>query len=143
IIAERFRDLPILIDHLGLPCGMSRVEIEWADEAGETIAMPSAPDFGVADTIKIFEDTPNVHFKLTEINMENLQVAGVKPAQIVRYMADSFGAERLMWGSDVGQSTAWTYSEKAAMGRAAAAYLSEDERALFLHDNAARVYGGR
>lgn len=141
IIAKRFSDLPILIDHLGLPCGMSQVELEWARDAGDATDMPPPPDFGIADTIKIFEDTPNVHFKLTEINMENLHAQGVEPARLVRRMADVFGAERLMWGSDVGQSIRWPYDEKVAMGRAAADLLSDDERALFLHENAARVYG--
>ncbi|HEX6997709.1 MAG TPA: amidohydrolase family protein [Gammaproteobacteria bacterium] len=141
IIAKRFSDLPILIDHLGLPCGMSRVELKWADEAGDPTDMPPPPDFGLAETIGIFEDTPNIHFKLTEINMENLADAGAEPAQLVRRMADVFGAERLMWGSDVGQSTRWSYPEKVAMGKAAADLLSDEERGLFLHDNAARVYG--
>jgi len=140
IIAKRFSDLPILIDHLGLPCGMSQVELKWAREAGDETDMPPPPDFGISDTIRIFEDTPNVHFKLTEINMENLHAAGVDPARLIRRMADVFGAGRLMWGSDIGQSTRWTYDEKVAMGRAAADLLTEDERRLFLYDNAARVY---
>jgi len=56
-------------------------------------------------------------------------------------MVDSFGPHRLMWGSDVGQSMRWAYPEKAAMARAAADFLTDDEAGAFLHDNAARVYG--
>jgi predicted TIM-barrel fold metal-dependent hydrolase len=104
--------------------------------------MPPPPDFGIGETIRIFEDTPNVYFKLTEVNMDRLDSAGIAPARVVRRMADSFGAERLVWGSDIGQSLRWSYAEKASMGRAAASYLSAGERALFLHDNAARIYGG-
>lgn len=142
IIARKFSDLPILIDHMGLPCGMSVPEVRWAEEAGDRTDVPPPPDFGVSETVKIFEDSPNVYFKLTEINMERLEVAGLQAAPLVRRMADVFGAERLVWGSDVGQSIRWPYDEKTAMARAAAGQLSDAERAAFLHDNAARLYGG-
>ena len=76
--------------------------------------------------------------------MEQLHATGISAARVIRRMADSFGAERLVWGSDVGQSLRWSYAEKATMGRAAANFLSASESALFLHDNAARLYtGGR
>jgi predicted TIM-barrel fold metal-dependent hydrolase len=140
LIAKQFPDLPIMIDHMGIPYGMTQVEVAWAREAGEEIVMPPAPDFGINETIRIFEDVPNVYFKLTEINMERLVAAGVSAAQVVRRMADSFGAERLLWGSDIGQSMLWSYTDKAAMARAAAGLLSDKERALLLHDNAARIY---
>jgi predicted TIM-barrel fold metal-dependent hydrolase len=58
-------------------------------------------------------------------------------------MVDRFGPDRLMWGSDVGQSMLWSYDEKTAMARDAASRLSPAETAKFLHDNAARVYGMR
>jgi L-fuconolactonase len=143
LIAKMFPKLPILIDHLGTAYGVTHVELAWAREAGfGDVPLPPAPDFGINDTIRIFENTPNVYFKLTEVNMDRLDSAGVLPARVVRRMADSFGAERLVWGSDVGQSLRWPYSDKASMGRAAASFLSPPERALFLHDNAARIYGG-
>ena len=145
IIARMYPSLPILIDHLGTAYGVTLVELAWAKEVGITdVAMPPPPDFGINDTTRIFEDTPNVYFKLTEVNMERLHTAGIAPERVVRRLADSFGAERLVWGSDVGQSLRWSYADKASMGRTAAGFLSESERALFLHDNAARIYtGGR
>jgi L-fuconolactonase len=145
VIAKMFPTLPILIDHLGTAYGVTHVELAWAREAGfGDVPMPPPPDFGIDETIRIFEDTPNVYFKLTEVNIDRLDSAGIEPARVVRRMADSFGAERLVWGSDIGQSLRWSYAEKASMGRAAASFLSPEERALFLHDNAARIYrGGR
>jgi len=95
------------------------------------------PDF----TIAIFEDVPNVHFKITEINFERLDAADVRPAHIVRRMVDSFGPDRVMWGSDMGQSMRWSYAEKTAMARAATDFLTDDEARKFLRDNAARIYG--
>jgi predicted TIM-barrel fold metal-dependent hydrolase len=71
-----------------------------------------------------------------------MQEGGVDTAQVVRRMADTFGAQRLAWGSDVGQSLKWPFADKARHAREAAALLDARERALFLHDNAARIYGG-
>lgn len=140
IIARQFPDLPILLDHGGMPYGMTQYEVGLAKAAGEEVTMPRAPHFGIDQTIALFEDVPNVHFKITEINMERLDVENVRAAHLIRRMVDSFGPDRLMWGSDIGQSMLWNYTEKAAMARAAADFLTEEEARKFLHDNAARVY---
>jgi L-fuconolactonase len=141
IIAHKFPTLPILLDHGAMPYGMTQYEVILAEQAGEDVVMPPPPHFGIDKTIAIFEDVPNVYFKITEINMERLAKSGVRAAHIVRRMVDSFGPDRLMWGSDIGQSMLWTYEEKAAMARAAADFLTEEETRKFLHDNAVRVYG--
>lgn len=143
IIARMFPQLPVLVDHLGTAYGRTKVELAWAREAGivET-ALPPPPDFGIAETIGIFDDTPNVCFKLTEVDLDNLHDVGGTAAPMIRRLADRFGAERLVWGSDVGQSLRWDFAAKAAMARDAASLLSESEQRQFLHDNAARLYGG-
>jgi hypothetical protein len=48
----------------------------------------------------------------------------------------------MVWGSDIGQSLRWSFADKASMARDAASFLSATERALFLHDNAARIHAG-
>ncbi len=141
-IAGVYPDLKILIDHLGIPWGASLPELAWAKEAGISTPLPPAPDFGIEHTIRILEDRPNVYFKFTEINVERMLEGGVDAAQVVRRMANTFGAERLVWGSDVGQSLAWPYADKIAHAHTAAALLQVGERAGFLHDNAAGIYGG-
>jgi predicted TIM-barrel fold metal-dependent hydrolase len=143
-IARQFPQLPILVDHLGTAYGRTKVELAWAKESGiaET-ALPPPPDFGIAETIGIFDDTPNVYFKLTEVNLDNLCDTGASPTGLVRRLADRFGAQRLVWGSDVGQSLRWSFAQKASMAREAGSLLSTEERRLFLHDNAARAYSAR
>jgi L-fuconolactonase len=143
IIAQQFPSLPILLDHGGMPYGMSQFEVAEAKAAGQEVVNPPPPHFGIDSTISLFEDTPNVLFKITEINMERFDAAGVRAAHVVRRMVDSFGPDRLMWGSDIGQSMRWSYTDKTMMARAAADFLTEDETRRFLHDNAARVYGLR
>lgn len=144
VIAGMFPDLPILVDHLGTAYGRTKVELNWAKEAGipET-ALPPAPDFGIADAIGIFDDRPNVCFKLTEVNLDNLHDVGGSPSQLVRRLADRFGAHRLVWGSDVGQSLRWSFEQKASMARDAASLLDPAGQRQFLHDNAARLYAGK
>jgi len=142
-IAREFPQLPILVDHLGTPYGRTKVELAWAVEAGiaET-ALPPGPDFGISETIGIFDNTPNVHFKLTEVNLDNLQDTGGSAVELVRRLADRFCTERLAWGSDVGQSLRWSFAEKVSMAREAASLLDPAGRRRFLHDNAARAYLG-
>jgi predicted TIM-barrel fold metal-dependent hydrolase len=139
-IARQHAALPILIDHLGIAWGASLPELAWARESGIDTPLPPAPDYGIETIVQMFADTPNVHFKFTEINVERMQEGGVDPAQVLRRMADSFGAQRLVWGSDIGQSLKWPYPDKVRHAHEAAALLAADERAAFLHDNAARIY---
>jgi len=141
IIAKMYPNLPIVIDHVGTAYALTNVEIGIAREEGRSFVMPGPPDFGINDTVRIFEDCPNIYFKVTEINFERLEEVGIKPARMVRRLADSFGAGRLVWGSDIGQSVRWPYPVKTAMARASAEYLDKDEAVSFLHDNAARIYG--
>lgn len=140
LLARRYPSLPILLDHGAMPYGMTQYEVQLAEEAGEPVVMPPPPHYGIDETIAIFEDVPNIHFKITEINMERLVKAGVPAADIVRRMVDSFGPDRLMWGSDIGQSMLWSYDQKVAMARNATQNLDHHEAAAFLHLNAARVY---
>jgi len=140
ILAGMFPDLPIILDHGAMPFGMTQYEVGLAEEEGREVVMPPPPHFGIDTTIETFIDVPNVHFKITEINFERMVKADIRPARIVRRMVDSFGPERLVWGSDMGQSMLWSYEEKARMAREAAAFLSESETRAFLHDNAARIY---
>ncbi|KQV07820.1 amidohydrolase [Leifsonia sp. Root112D2] len=140
IIAQQFPNLPILLDHGGMPFGMTQYEVGLANKVGTDVVLPGAPHFGIDQTIALFEEVPNVYFKITEINMERLAAEKVRPAHLMRRMVDSFGPDRVMWGSDIGQSMLWNYTEKAAMARAATDFLTDDESRNFLHDNAALIY---
>jgi predicted TIM-barrel fold metal-dependent hydrolase len=141
LIAGTFPDLPIILDHGAMPFGMSQYEVALREEGGGTVVMPPPPDYGIDYSISIFEDVSNVLFKITEINMERLVKADVRPASLVRRMVDIFGPERLVWGSDVGQSMLWDYAQKVAMAQDACELLTQKESTNFLHDNAARIYG--
>ena len=141
LIAQQFPELPIVLDHGAMPYGMSQYEVGLREAAGETVVMPPPPDYGLDTSVAIFADLPNIYYKITEIVFERVVKAGVEASGLVRRMADMFGADRLVWGSDVGQSMLWSYSQKVAMAKDAASLLDAAETTAFLHDNAARIYG--
>ncbi len=68
--------------------------------------------------------------------------AGGDPGDLVGQLADRFGADRVMWGSDYPQSGA-DYPALLAASEQAVAGLSATERNLFFSANAARVFDRR
>ncbi|MGH8261665.1 MAG: amidohydrolase family protein [Steroidobacteraceae bacterium] len=138
-LARRFRAMPSLIDHVGVPHA-STPETRFAASQGIDYVVPPPPDFGIAESVARFGDLGHVHFKVTDINFDRLADARFDSAAFVRSLADRFGAERLLWGSDAGQSPA-PYTEKIARLHASAALLSEPERASFFGGTARRLYG--
>ncbi len=137
-IARRFRDLPILIDHVGVPHA-STPETKYAASQGIEYVIPPPPDFGIHESVAQFGDLGHVHFKVTDINFDRLEDRQFDSADFVRALADRFGAERLLWGSDVGQSPA-PFAEKVERLHAAASKLSALERAEFFGGTAQRLY---
>jgi L-fuconolactonase len=138
-VARRFRELPILVDHVGLPHA-STPEKKWGEAHGHDYSIPTGADFGVADHLADLGNLAHVFFKVTDINFDRLEEAHLDGAQFVRVLADAFGADRLLWGSDVGQSPA-PYSEKIARLQHAAQLLSDAERRAFFGGTAMRLYG--
>jgi predicted TIM-barrel fold metal-dependent hydrolase len=138
-IARRFRELPMLIDHVGVPHA-STPETRWAVSQGLDYAIPPPPDFGVTASVAQFGDLRHVHFKVTDINFDRLKDQRFDNAAFVRVLADRFGAERLVWGSDVGQSLA-PYDEMIKLVRGSGALLSAQEQEHFLGRTAFRIYG--
>jgi predicted TIM-barrel fold metal-dependent hydrolase len=138
-VARRFTGLPIVLDHCGVPHA-STPETRWAASQGLDYAIDPPPGFGVAEALGDFVELPHVHFKVTDINFERLEDAGYELPDFVGRLAGLVGADRLIWGSDVGQSTA-PYGEMLDRARHAAAGLGEAGRQAFLGGNAARIYG--
>jgi predicted TIM-barrel fold metal-dependent hydrolase len=138
-IVREFRDIPILIDHVGLP-HPSTPEKKWAEANGHNYAIPADADFGIGELLAPFEELEHVHFKATDINFDRLADAGLDAARFVWALAGRFGAERLLWGSDVGQSPA-PYAEKVERLQAAVVSLDAAEQEALLSGNALRIYG--
>jgi predicted TIM-barrel fold metal-dependent hydrolase len=140
-IAQRFTTLPILIDHVGVTHA-STPECRWAASQGWDYSIAPPPGFGIAESLAAFEALSNVHFKITDINFDRLEDNHYDAARFVRALADRFGAGRLLWGSDVGQSPA-PYGEKVDRLRQSGTLLTPDERTQLFGSTALRLYGGK
>lgn len=81
----------------------------------------------------------NVHFKLTTNVIDELKAGGKSTAAFVRRIVDLYGADRLMWRSDFG-NTLRPYPEMVADAIAATAKLATNERQRLLHDNGAAMF---
>lgn len=138
-VARRFRDVPILIDHVGVPHA-STPETRFSASQGLHYVVPPPPGFGIAESVAAFGELGDVHFKVTDINFDRLEEQHYDSAAFVRALVDRFGVSRLLWGSDVGQSPA-PYAEKLERLRASARLLSDAERAAFFGGTAQRLYG--
>jgi predicted TIM-barrel fold metal-dependent hydrolase len=139
VIADLVPDLPIIADHVG-SIHASGPEGDWGRAQGIDMDAPGAPDYGLAGPLARLMERRNVRLKLTQINMHALHDAGIPPGRFVRRLTDLYGPDRLIWGSDTGQS-AGSYAEMTANARAAASDLNAHERAQFFFGNAAAIYG--
>jgi predicted TIM-barrel fold metal-dependent hydrolase len=84
----------------------------------------------------------NVHFKFTTNNIDELTAQGRATAPFLRHAVDVFGADRLMWGSDAG-NTLRPYPGMVADAVAATAALTTVERRRVLHDNGQAMFAGK
>lgn len=134
-IADSFPHMSIVVDHLGIEhTPMAHFE------AHERISYPGPPDYAITPSLKALRSCRNIFFKLTGINLEYLDGHSVDPARFVRRFTNEFGADRLMCGTDIGQ-TKGPYSEIIANLRRATSMLDTHEREKVLFSNANKVFG--
>lgn len=109
---EQFPDVPITLDH----CAFD------------------------AEAVLELADLPNLHLKVTTTLLDLSAEAGRVPQAVVAALADCFGADRLMWGSDFSQTHDRSYAELVAFGRDAVARLTEGEQHEVLGGTALRLW---
>lgn len=123
-LASRYPDTPITLDHCGWP------------------GLEGGVDGTIGAEHRELVDVPNIHFKVTQINFNRFAEHGIDPAAFVRLLVDTFGADRVMWGSDYG-NTRNTYPEMVEQALAATSRLSDAERNSVLHGTGYRLFGRR
>lgn len=121
-MADRFPDLRIVLDHVFLPD-------------------VTQPGFGIDDRFEGFRKRANISCKFTSLNMDFIRERGFAPEEVLRHAVDFYGADKIMWGSDIGTSSG-TYAEMIARAKDATVLLSEEERRKVLHDTGRRVMLG-
>ncbi len=120
-MADRFPNMPIVLDHIYLPVIADR-------------------DFGISENFAGFAARRNIFVKWTSLNMDVIREQGVATEEVLRRAVDFFGANRVMWGSDIGTSSG-TYKEMVERAIASTALLNEEERRAVLHDTGMRIFG--
>ncbi len=73
--------------------------------------------------------------------MDVFRERGVKPEEVLRRAVDFYGADKIMWGSDIGTSSG-TYKEMVARAVESTRLLDDEERRKVLHDTGRRVLTG-
>lgn len=120
-LARRYDPMPIAIDHCG-----------WAG-AGEA-------DCFIGPEHRALADSTTIAFKFTQINLNRLAARGADSGRFVADMVHTFGPDRVMWGSDVG-NTLVPYPEMVAQAVAATSRLDPGVRRKVLHDNGRALFG--
>ncbi|GAA1014176.1 hypothetical protein Aple_041900 [Acrocarpospora pleiomorpha] len=121
-VVRAFPDTPVVLDHIA------------SVEANRPHPYPGASG------LLALTELEQVHIKVTTLNYAQLLAAGVAPAEVVAWLVSRFGAERVLWGSDVTQ-TPVSYPDMVRIGRESAAGLRPEDAALVFGGTAARLYG--
>ena len=121
-LARRFPDVRLVLDHLLEP------EMEEGDE-----------HLGLDERYEALAPERNVFFKFTSINLDLCHAANASPQKLLRRAVDLYGAERIMWGSDIGTSSG-TYAHMVQRLLDASVLLSTDEQRAVWHDTGRRVF---
>jgi predicted TIM-barrel fold metal-dependent hydrolase len=123
-LAARLAPMPVILDHFGWP-GL--------DEGASGALSPEHLTLA---------ETSNISFKLSQINLKRFEGTGIDSAEFLRRAVDIYGAERIMWGSDYG-NTAMAYERIVEAAIAATRRLDDRERDSLLHGNGARLFAAR
>lgn len=119
-LARRFPNLRVVLDHM--------LEPEAEDE-----------NFGFDARFEPLAAEPNIYFKFTSINLDIYRESGIPADQALRSAVDLFGADRIMWGSDIGTSSG-TYLDMVQRMLDATALLSDAERHAVLYETGKAVF---
>lgn len=133
---NREQAIGCLLDILGEIAGLTIVLDHFA--AMQSDAGP--PDHGVDALLEAMARHEGVMVKFTTIPLGRLAKAGIDAEPVIKRVMDLFGAERMMWGSDITQSPG-RYDEMVALGRDAVARLPASAQDAILNGTAMRIYG--
>lgn len=122
-MADRFPGLSIVLDHIFMP-------------------VVTDPDFGIDARFEGFAVRRTISVKFTSLSMDVIREQGLAPEAVLRRAVDVFGADRVMWGSDIGTSSG-TYADMVDRAIASTALLTDQERTLVLHDTGQRAFNKR
>jgi L-fuconolactonase len=101
--------------------------------------MDEGEHFGLDERYETLAAEPNIFFKFTSINLDICREAGVPAERVLRRAVDLYGADRIMWGSDIGTSSG-TYADMVQRLLDASVLLNAAEQRAVWHDTGRRVF---
>lgn len=122
-LADTYKNTRIVLDHIGFP------------------NPEGSPDFGIDALYQSLAAHKNIYYKFTTINIHNLQAVNLSGTELLRRAVDVYGADHIMWGSDVGNSVG-LYDELVEMMVEATSLLTEAEKQAVMHDTGKSVFIG-
>ncbi|MBH1963366.1 MAG: amidohydrolase [Comamonadaceae bacterium] len=127
-LSEKYPNVRIVLDHLLEP------------------EMDEGEHFGLDERYETLSAVKNISFKWTSINLDICREMGIPADKVLRRAVDLYGADRLMWGSDIGTSSG-TYKDMVQRAIDSTALLSDAEKRAVFHDTGRRIFvkggGGR
>ena len=120
-LARKYPALQIVLDHL----------LEPEVEEGE--------HYGLDERYEKLAACKNIYYKFTSINLDICREAGVPAAKLLRRAVDIFGADHVMWGSDIGTSSG-SYNDMVQRFLNAAVWLTSAELQAVGHDTGKRIF---
>jgi predicted TIM-barrel fold metal-dependent hydrolase len=120
-LAERFPNVPIILDHLGRP--------EVAD----------GPPYAAAQSLFDLAEIPSIYLKLTPRIMGDCVKGAASPETLFPKLVEVFGARRMAWGSNFPTSPG-TLSEILATAQERLASLSPEDQAWVFGKTAQTLY---
>jgi predicted TIM-barrel fold metal-dependent hydrolase len=120
-LADRFPDARIVLDHL--------LEPELHD--GE--------HYGMDERWERLAGRQSIFFKFTSINLDHCREEGFAANKVLRRAVDLFGADHVMWGSDIGTSSG-TYKDMVQRMVDASDLLTPQEQSAVWRDTGRRLF---
>jgi predicted TIM-barrel fold metal-dependent hydrolase len=116
-MATAYPDLVVAIDHCAFPT--------FPDGLGPVLELAALPNVAVKVSAHLFHDAV---------------AGGVQPESVLTTLVQTYGAQRVIWGSDFPQTSEPSYPGIVEEGRRAAAALPEQDRDSILGGNARRLW---
>jgi L-fuconolactonase len=120
-LANRFPNVPIILDHLGRP------------------DVTDGPPYANAQSLFELADVASIYFKLTPRIMGDSKKGAATPATLFSKLVETFGAHRMAWGSNYPTSEG-TLSEILATAQDRLATLSDEDRSWIFARTAQKLY---
>jgi L-fuconolactonase len=120
---EQFPGVPVVLDHCGFP------------------DLTGGPPYPGAAELLALADFEQLHLKVTSHLLEGADAEGDGSGQeLMEQLVGTFGASRVVWGSDYPQTHDRSYGELVELGHSACARLAAGDRELVMGANALRLW---